>query len=60
MFMCYKHWKMVPRAVQQAIWAEYVPGQEITKTPSNEYLNVVTRAIALVAAKEGIFPKAAA
>lgn len=35
---CKKHWFMLPKRLRDLIWATYVPGQEITKTPSQEYL----------------------
>ena len=53
MFMCKKHWYMVPPRLRSAIWAAYVPGQEIRKDPTREYLDVAQEAIAAVAAKEG-------
>ena len=43
---------MVPRALQQAVWREYRPGQEIDKMPSEAYLAVRREAIAAVAAKK--------
>jgi hypothetical protein len=52
MFMCLRHWRMVPRALQAEIWAEYVPGQEIRKDPTDAYLDVAHRAIQTVAEKE--------
>lgn len=54
MFMCKPHWYMVPKPLRDAIWATYRPGQEITKDPSLEYLDVAHEAIAAVAAKEGL------
>lgn len=54
MFMCRPHWFMVPLALRSRIWAEYVPGQEIRKDPTREYLAVTFEAIAYVAAKEGV------
>ncbi len=53
MFMCKKHWYMVPRDLRLAIWAAYVPGQEIRKDPTGDYLDVAHEAIAAVEAKEG-------
>lgn len=53
MFMCKRHWYMVPRDLRAAIWATYVPGQEIRKDPTSEYLDTAMEAIAAVAAKEG-------
>jgi hypothetical protein len=51
-FMCLRHWRMVPKKLQLAIWAAYVPGQEARKDPTPEYLEVALAAIAAVAAKE--------
>jgi hypothetical protein len=53
MFMCARHWRMVPRPLRAEIWATYVPGQEIRKDPTEEYLDVAHRAVHAVAAKEG-------
>lgn len=52
MFMCKRHWYMVPKHLRDAIWANYRPGQEITKDPSSEYLEVAMQAINAVADKE--------
>lgn len=40
MWGCRKHWFMLPKAIRDAIWLTYKPGQEITKTPSENYLKV--------------------
>lgn len=53
MLMCLRHWKMVPRSIQLRVWREYVPGQEVRKDPSSEYLEVMREAIEAVAEKEG-------
>jgi hypothetical protein len=52
LFMCPKHWRMVPKILQRQVWANYVPGQEISKTPTSQYLDVTKRAIAFVASVE--------
>lgn len=52
MFMCKRHWYMVPKHLRDAIWANYRPGQEVTKDPSSEYLEVAMQAIRAVADKE--------
>lgn len=44
MWGCKPHWFKLPKALRNAIWKYYVPGQEITKTPSSEYL-VVARLV---------------
>lgn len=54
LFMCLKHWKMVPKPLQDRIWATYVPGQEVRKDPTPAYLDAADEAIAAVAAKEGL------
>jgi len=35
---CRFHWFKLPKRLRDKIWATYVPGQEITKTPSDGYL----------------------
>lgn len=35
---CKAHWFQLPGALRGRIWATYVPGQEINKTPSPEYV----------------------
>ena len=37
---CRKHWFRLPKRLRDKIWATYVPGQEIRKDPSPEYLEV--------------------
>lgn len=54
MFMCRKHWYSLPKAMRDAIWDEYVPGQEVRKDPTEAYLNVSTRAVRWLAVKEGL------
>lgn len=38
MWGCRAHWFALPKRLRDRIWATYQPGQEITKTPSAEYL----------------------
>lgn len=38
MWGCKKHWFTIPKRLRDKIWKTYVPGQEITKTPSAEYV----------------------
>lgn len=38
MLMCREHWRMVPAALKRRVWATYVPGQEVRKDPTAEYL----------------------
>ncbi len=40
MWGCKKHWFKLPKSLRNKIWATYVPGQEVTKTPSRLYIRV--------------------
>lgn len=35
---CREHWFSLPKRLRDKIWSTYQAGQEITKTPSKEYL----------------------
>ncbi len=35
---CYPHWMRLPKALRDAIWAAYRPGQETTLSPSRLYV----------------------
>lgn len=37
---CSECWFRLPKYLRDKIWAAYVPGQEVTKTPSKEYVRV--------------------
>lgn len=37
---CQGHWFALPKRLRNRIWATYRPGQEVTKTPSAEYIEV--------------------
>lgn len=52
MLMCLKHWRMVPKFAQDDIWRTYVPGQEVRKDPTNEYMKAQQRAIVFVLMRE--------
>lgn len=54
MLMCPRHWRMVPKALQTAVWKHYRPGQEITKTPTKKYLKAADAAIEAVAEREAV------
>lgn len=41
MWGCKQHWFKIPQGLRNRIWATYKPGQEITMTPSDAYINVV-------------------
>jgi len=52
LFMCRKHWYMVPRILRAEVWRHYRPGQEIDKQPTEKYLKVTAEAITAVAKGE--------
>lgn len=54
MFMHKRHWYMLPKAMRDAIWDTYVPGQEFRKNPSEAYLAAARTAIDYIAKKEGL------
>ena len=43
MWGCSKHWFRLPKGLRADVWKTYVPGQEITKTPSEAYMMVALR-----------------
>lgn len=45
LLMCYKHWKMVPKDIQNRVWKYYRPGQCDDKDPSKEWLDAADAAI---------------
>lgn len=53
MLMCLRHWRMVPRNLQRAVWLHYRPGQCDDKNPSEAWHQAADAAIAFVAAREG-------
>ena len=56
LFMCKHHWLMIPHPLRDAVWAEYVPGQEVLKVASRAHITIARRCIRLVAAMEGRIP----
>lgn len=49
LFMCRAHWYALPKEHRDAIWATYRRGQEVTKTPSDDYLRAARAAIQYLA-----------
>jgi hypothetical protein len=43
MWGCSKHWFRLPKKLRDEVWRTYRPGQEITKTPSAEYIAVALK-----------------
>lgn len=56
MFMCKKHWYMVPKLMRDRIWATYRPGQCDDWKPSAAYCDAAKAAVTAVAEKEGRVP----
>jgi len=44
-FGCGQCWFALPKAMRDSIWASYRPGQEVSKDPSPEYLEVARKAV---------------
>lgn len=47
---CRPHWRKLPKHIQDAIWGAFRPGQEISKTPSREYIEAARAAQDWIAA----------
>ncbi len=54
LFMCRRHWNMVPRAMQTQIWDTYRAGQENDKDVTVDYYIASFRARIKVAELEGL------
>lgn len=50
--MCRKHWFMLPIQLRNLIWANYVPGQEISKDPSPQYIDAAHQCVTFINNKE--------
>lgn len=51
--MCKRHWSMVPKALQSAVWDTYSPGQERgVGLPTRDWHDAADAAIRAVADKE--------
>lgn len=59
MFMCRQHWFSLPRALRNAVWASYRPGQEDDQQPSRAYCEAAKAAVQAVAVGEGKTPDTA-
>lgn len=56
MLMCLKHWRMVPKALQKAVWDNYRHGQCDDLKPSAKYCEAAKAAVIAVAKKESVEP----
>ena len=52
MLMCLKHWRMVPKNIQRAVWSSYRPGQCDDMRPSEMWQKAANAAIRAVLEKE--------
>lgn len=50
--MCPRHWRQVPKALQDEVWRTYRPGQERDKRPSEAWHAAADAAIEAVCRKE--------
>ena len=53
MLMCGRHWRMVPKKIQSAVWGAYRPGQCDDRKPSTAWHEAADAAIGYVAMMEG-------
>lgn len=44
MWGCRQHWFALPKGIRDEIWRTFRPGQEQSKTPSQEYVAAAQRA----------------
>lgn len=52
LFMCKRHWFMLPLWLRHLIWRTYRPGQCDDKKPSKDYCKAAKRAVIEVATQE--------
>lgn len=48
LFMCKRHWQQLPKELRDTLWRAYVPGQEVSGCPSEDYIAAARAAIAYV------------
>jgi hypothetical protein len=56
MFMCKKHWFMLPKPIRDRIWQTYRLGQCDDWNITHEYANAAREGVAFIAQKEGVKP----
>jgi hypothetical protein len=56
MWGCRAHWYALPLQLRNRIWATFKPGQEISKTPSREYVAVAREVRDWITANGGAAP----
>ena len=56
MFMCRRHWYMLPKVLRNKIWATYRIGQCDDMNPSDAYCEVAKECVIYIAQQEKIEP----
>lgn len=56
MFMCKRHWYMLPKRMRDRIWATYRPGQCNDWQISPEYVDAAKEAVTYLAEQDGVAP----
>lgn len=56
MFMCKRHWFMLPKLMRDEIWRTYRAGQCDDWNISNQYADAARKAVIYIANKEGVTP----
>jgi len=56
MWGCKAHWFRLPKRLRDRVWATYVPGQEVSMTPSDEYMRVVAEVESWILSQAQIKP----
>lgn len=54
MFMCRRHWFMLPKRMRDRIWRAYRPGQCDDWQISHEYAEAAREAVRFIANREGV------
>lgn len=57
MFMCRRHWFMLPKQMRNRIWQTYRPGQCDDWEISHEYTEAAREAVRYIAKKECVEPE---
>ncbi len=52
MWGCKGHWFALPAALRAKVWRAYVPGQEVSMTPSDEYMKVAEEVQRWIASRD--------
>lgn len=52
MFMCRKHWFMLPADMRSQVWHCYREGQEVEGNPSREYVEIAKACVVWIKNKE--------